>query len=274
MRFTLGHLLAAMLVITGFHPGMTQDPVQVTILGTHHFHNPGADMFNIHQDDVKAPKRQAEIRGLVERLLPFNPTKVVIEKPYGDSLYPQRYEHYLEHRTDDSLSRNEIEQVGFRIAAHLGHPTVYPFDFRQGMDMSELMELTARDPEVGARFQALFDEMGAFIAGENERLASSTMTEFLRYMNKNEVIELNHESYLRLLHLTGEDSYGASKAVADWYTRNIYMFYNLNRIADFTSTDERLLIIVGQGHVKILRDLIEDAPYYEYVDVMEYLTRD
>ena len=71
--------------------------------------------------------------------------------------------------------------------------------------------------------------------------------------------------------MTGEDSYGAAQGVTDWYGRNIRMFYNLNRIADFDVQEERILIIVGQGHAKIIKDMIEDAPYYEYVEVGRYL---
>lgn len=51
-------------------------------------------------------------------------------------------------------------------------------------------------------------------------------------------MDVNHQSYLCMLQMTGEDSYGASKGVADWYGRNIGMFYNLNRIADFESDEE------------------------------------
>lgn len=248
-----------------------QAPVKVAILGVHHFHNPGADMFNIHQDDVKAPERQKEVLDLVERLLAFEPTKVLIEKPYGDTLYPQRYLAYLEHRGADSLSRNEAEQLGFRIAARRGHAAIYPFDHRQGMDLANFEALAQSDPAVGAAFQALLGEVGGIIGQINERLQTSTLTEFLHYMNLPESVEANHAFYLRLLQLTGEDSWGAVPGVADWYERNIRMFYNLNRIADFDAPEERILLIVGQGHKQIIQDLVEAAPYYEYVEVLAFL---
>lgn len=255
-------------------PGFGQEEtarIPVTILGTHHFANPGADAFNIHQDDIKAPERQKEVLALVERLLEFRPNKVLIESPYGDSSRIERYLAYREHRIDDSLTRNETEQLGFRIAARMDHPSVYPFDYRQNMDMSELEKLAQANPAVGAAFQALMQEIGGIIKGINSRLQEETITEFLRFMNQPEIVMGNHEIYLRMLAFTGPDSYGASKAVADWYGRNIRMFYNINRIADLDDPSERILIIVGQGHKQILRDLIEDAPYYEYVPVTGYL---
>ena len=119
----------------------------------------------------------------------------------------------------------------------------------------------------------MFSEIGEFIAGVNERLKNSTLLDFLSYMNEQESVDLNHESYLRMLQMTGANSFGASKGVSDWYGRNIHMFYNLNRIADFDAEGERILIIVGQGHKAVLQDLIEDAPYYEYIDVLKFLRK-
>lgn len=267
MRFII---FTALLVFSST-AAISQQPAKVTILGVHHFHNPNADMFNIFQDDVKAPKRQREIKELVDRLLQFKPTKVVIEKRYDDTMQQVKYESFLSHLDEEKLSRNEKEQVGFRVAAKLNHDRIYPFDFKLGMNLSELQDLASRDSIVGQKFQTMFTEMGQFIAGVSERLKYSTMLEFMVYMNLQESIDYGHSAYLEMLNLTGKDSYGASAAVSDWYKRNIHMFYNLNRITDHDADGERILVIVGQGHKAILQDLIEDAPYYEYVDVVKIL---
>lgn len=248
-----------------------QQEVEVTILGVHHFHNPGADMFNIHQDNIKSPHRQNEVLALVDKLIAFKPTKVVIEKVYGDTIQQHLFEEFLKYRDESKLSENEKEQVGFRIAAMLNHKSIYPFDYRQGMDLGELEKLAHSDPKIGARFQGMMQEIGSFIQSVSDTLQKSTMLEFLSYMNEQESVDMNHQLYLRMLQMTGVDTYGASKGVADWYGRNIRMFYNLNRIVDFNTDEERILIIVGQGHKAILQDLIEDAPYYKYIDVLEYL---
>ena len=248
-----------------------QEKVQVTILGVHHFHNPGADMFNIHQDNIKSPRRQKEVLDLVEDLIAFRPSKVLIEKVYGDTMQQHLYEAFLKHRDETKLSENEKEQVGFRVAMRLNHSNIYPFDYRQGMNLQELEKLAQTKPEVAKEFRGMMEEMGTFIQSVNDTLQLSTVKEFLVYMNLQESVDLNHQIYLRMLRMTGEDSYGASEAVSAWYGRNIRMFYNLNRITDFDKSQERILIIVGQGHKAILQDLIEDAPYYEYVDILDFI---
>ncbi len=99
---------------------------EVLVLGTYHMSNPGRDIFNTNADDVLAPKRQAEIAELVAVLKKFNPTKIAVEADLGDDRIPKRYTDYTGGKHE--LSRNEVEQIGFRLAKELGHKTVYPVD--------------------------------------------------------------------------------------------------------------------------------------------------
>ncbi|MFD2514573.1 DUF5694 domain-containing protein [Pontibacter locisalis] len=43
----------------------------------------------------------------------------------------------------------------------------------------------------------------------------------------------------------------------------------MNRIV--TGPEDRIILIVGAGHVKYLRDLIKESPDLEYVEVNDYL---
>src|SRR5215472_8533745 len=52
---------------------------EVLILGSYHMDNPGRDIVNLKADDVRAPKRQAEMRDLLDALTRFHPTKIAIE---------------------------------------------------------------------------------------------------------------------------------------------------------------------------------------------------
>ena len=56
------------------------EPVQVMVLGTYHFENPGLDLVNTDADDVLAPHRQAELQDLAERLTAFRPTAIALER--------------------------------------------------------------------------------------------------------------------------------------------------------------------------------------------------
>src|SRR6266850_685907 len=98
---------------------------EVLVLGVYHMSNPGRDVFNMKADDVLAPKRQREIAELIEVLKKFQPTKVAIEAdPDGPRV--GQYANYLAGKR--TLTGNEIEQLGFRLAKEMGHKTIYPVD--------------------------------------------------------------------------------------------------------------------------------------------------
>ena len=50
-------------------PEPRNNPVQIMVLGTYHFGNPGLDLVNTEADDVLLPKRQAELEKLADRFL-------------------------------------------------------------------------------------------------------------------------------------------------------------------------------------------------------------
>ena len=74
-----------------------------------------------------------------------------------------------------------------------------------------------------------------------------------------------------LKELTAGDNHAGADLVANWYHRNLIIFQNLIQVTNFEAAEERILIIYGQGHVKYLRDLLQESPYYEYVEVNDYL---
>jgi pheromone shutdown protein TraB len=65
------------------------------------------------------------------------------------------------------------------------------------------------------------------------------------------------------------DEYPGVDAKTAWYNRNLRIFANLQRITD--RTDERILVIIGAGHVPILRHTVQASPEYALVEVADVL---
>jgi hypothetical protein len=98
-------------------PAFSQSPApraEVLVLGVYHMANPGHDIFNTKADDVLAPKRQQEIAELAQVLKKFAPTKIAIEADVWSQRVPKEYSDYLAGRY--TLTRNEIDQIGYRLA--------------------------------------------------------------------------------------------------------------------------------------------------------------
>ena len=58
----------------------TPEPVEVMILGTYHFNNPGQDLHNARIDSVLTPDKQAQLESVAESLARFQPTAVAVER--------------------------------------------------------------------------------------------------------------------------------------------------------------------------------------------------
>jgi hypothetical protein len=97
---------------------------EILVLGTYHMSNPGLDDYNTRADDVLSPTRQQEIAQLVQVLKKFHPTKIAVEADVTSKQVGQRYSDYLAGKY--TLSRDETDQIGYRLAKKLGHQTVYP----------------------------------------------------------------------------------------------------------------------------------------------------
>lgn len=242
----------------------------IMILGTYHMSNPGLDAHNLEADDVLAPRRQREIADLVERLARFRPTKVMTEAPYRHRPTIERYRAYL--AGDHELGRNETEQIGFRLGKMLGIASITPIDFPMRMSGLRPDEIDdAWRPKPAPEMEQQAAPAAPAIDPKQEKLRTATVREFLLWLNEPGRAESEHsEAYLELLlPEDGPALYQRSDYLVNWYKRNFRMFANIARETDFA--EDRVLVIVGAGHLKILRDLARDASYFCLVEPAQVL---
>jgi hypothetical protein len=248
------------------------DRSPIMILGTYHMDNPGLDARNIEADDVLSARRQGEVVGLVAGLAGFRPTKIMLEAAYADrAAYQQHYRNYL--AGTYKLTRNEIDQVGLRLAKQLGHQNVYPIDFPMFMSGQSYDELDfserARAPAPASPPAAPAPPPEPSEA--DRRLRASTIAEFLIWMNDPAQWRPDHLGYMRMFNPEpGNISiYAATDRLTNWYRRNFRMWANLVRVTE--RPRDRPLLIVGAGHLAILRQLAQDTPGFCLVEPRHYL---
>jgi Family of unknown function (DUF5694) len=255
---------------TGFPVSCAPGEVEVMLLGTYHFANPGRDDIKLEVDDVLEPRRQAEIEDVVARLARWQPDLIAVEWPFNfaDSTRA-RFGRYVAGTLPPN--RDEVVQIGFRLAKRLGHATVYPIDQQMLIGNDSIGPLFARRPElkrsadsVQARLQARADS-----AAPLQRRQS--ILERLREANSDDALHGgNSEGMFGALLPAGEgDNYGGPQMLARWYERNIRMVYNLYR--SLRPSARRVLLVVGNAHVPPLRSLLDDAPQFCPVSPLPYL---
>ena len=245
--------------------------VKILILGSYHMDNPNLDSVNTRADDVLSDQRQKEIAELVEKLARFNPTKIAIEAAYGNTSWPDQYRRYL--AGEYKLGRNEIEQIAFRLAKRMNLETLYPVDYpmlMSGLTPSEVEQPKAKKTAAPSSTEKSRKPEPLLLSETDQLLRRSTVTEFLSYLNDEKKIQADHAGYMEMLMPNDNPAiYARADLVTNWYKRNLRIFANLCRITDFPN--DRVLLVIGSGHLKILKDFALDAPQFCLVNTLAFL---
>lgn len=260
---------ALLLLLLAAFPLFGQAPsgeaARVLVLGTYHFANPGRDVVKTEIADVLSDAKQAEIRKVIDALSDFDPTRIAVETDPGEEWQlDSLYRAYREGRHE--LSRNEIQQLGFRLAAMhelrgldpIDHPGEFPFGAM--MDYAE-----THDPEFVTWAN---EELERIEAELNRQQRENTIGEILRAMNGPSKLAEDHGVYMRFARVGAGDTFVGAELVSEWYERNIHIFSNIQKVA---KPGDRVLVIIGGGHAPILRELIGYDPRLQLVEALDYL---
>jgi hypothetical protein len=243
-----------------------------------HFDDQGLDTYKPkYRVDVLAPDRQQELESLTEQLAAFRPTHVAVEaEPSGQHRLDSLYAAFLQ--GGYTPGPNEIYQIGFRLAKRLGLPRVDAVDAPArtywndqqvqakldslGVSMETLMKRIEQDPWA-ARYQELY-------AREDSLKTLRPLAEHLLYINAPERIRLGHGAYLVGSFKLGADlDYIGPDDATSWYNRNLRIFSNLQALT--AAPNDRILLVIGAGHLPILRFLAESCPEHLLREVDEFV---
>jgi hypothetical protein len=261
-----GQERAILPAASGQTPAETPARAEVLVLGVYHMANPGRDVFNTKADDVLAPRRQAEMAQLIEVLKRFRPTKIAVEADVWSDRVPKAYADYLAGKHE--LTRNETEQIGFRLARELGHKAVYPVDADGDYPYPRLVNY-AKGSGRSNEFDAINSEFGAMVKAQNEYLASHTILETLLYMNADAKVARERGLYYRMARFGEPGDWAGADLVSDWFRRNMRIFGNVVRLVD--SPDERVLVIYGAGHLDWLQHNFASDPNFRLRKLSEFV---
>jgi hypothetical protein len=259
-------LVAVLALALPFGSALAADAAnrtQIMLIGTYHFSNPGQDLNNVKAVDVLAPERQREIGKVVTALAKFAPNKVAVEWPA--QVVQERYPQYRDGGLQNS--RNEVVQLGFRLARERGLQTVYGLDVEGDFPFEAVMawaEKHGRKSEIDAAM--------AMGAQEVEHISSlqdkTSIGGVLRDMNTQASIERNHSFYAPMLTMGGGDEQPGVKLLSAWYERN---FAICARLLQQIQSGDRVVVFYGQGHVYLLQQCLREQPSVQLVDPLSYL---
>lgn len=249
--------------------------IKILILGTFHF-GETTDRAKTEFPDLESEKRQREILDVVGDLARFQADKIFVENEPSEQ---GRWDGILQEYKNGLLKikpRNEIFQIGVRLAAKLNQPHVFCIDSQKiQLDYGKIQRFEAdhksdESPELNSSFFNLDYPLKR--KAPRRKLADSTLENYYVSMNSpDEILRTSYDYTHYAIGYGKSNDYTGSDFTADWYKRNIYMFTNILRNSDVK--DKRYFLLVGAGHVYILKHLFESNPNFEVVNVKDFLGR-
>jgi hypothetical protein len=238
----------------------------VLVLGTYRMNGRGSARF----DDVSTPERQKELEALVEKLKKFKPTKIAVEIDSSSEAETQRlYERFV--AGNYRLSRNETNQIGFRLAKELGHEKIYCVDWREfPSDPAYNFEgLAARDSELDSFLKVVYGNLRREVDAEREKLLNLSILDQHILLNQPQRMKREQQMYFDLMRIGRGSEYAGANYLSWWYGRNMKILVNIIRITD--SPQDRILVIYGFGHAQILTQLARESGFYNVESPLKYL---
>ena len=251
-----------------------QRPVQVMVLGSYHFGNPGRDKVNAHVDDVTTPQRQHELEALADAIAEFKPTRVMVEAQRPGPTYDVTdFATFTPSllKTD----RDERIQIGYRIAERAGLRSVQGIDEQPDKGEPDYFPIGRVEAYAKAHGQkAYLDAAFATVQAsarkfEAEQATTSIPRTLIRYNDPSTPMG-GQDSYYSLLRLGDGNEQPGADLNAMWYLRNAKIFAKL---IDVAKPGDRVLVVYGAGHGYWLRHFASTTPGYSSIDVRPYLEK-
>ena len=263
-RWVIGFMGALLVGAAAVAADVESPPsIQVLIVGTYHFDNPGLDIHNVEADDVLTPQRQREIEAVTEALAQFRPNRVAVEWPAAAA--DKEYAAYRKGELE--ATRNEVVQLGFRLAARQKLARVHGID-ALGEFPFEAVQAWAETHGKSDALGALMQKAGAITAEATERQKTHSIGAMLRHMNRPDEIAKGQGFYMETLRYGDGDEQPGAELNAAWARRN---FLICARLMQQLEAGDRAVVFYGAGHAHALQRCAIETPGVTLVDAADYL---
>lgn len=253
-----------LLDVSSFYP---KEKTKVLVVGTFHFSYPNLDAVKTAKEDqidvLKEPKK-SELEALIAYIKRFKPTKIAVEA-LPNFKATERLRKYKKGEYRDR--KDERFSLGMRIASDLQLDTLYAVD--AGSFISDIEKIDSSfTNKLFKDFDFKSDDplhkgFENWMIAEKKLKKEENLLDYFKYMNSKKYHEQDYGVYL-----TGDfklsNHRGADIIASWWYSRNLRMFRNIQMIN--AEKDDRILVIIGNAHASILRQLFECSPEFDFVE--------
>jgi len=243
--------------------------IKIVLIGTLHLTPSKEDVYKNKSINLHTKQRQYEIQQVVNKIVSFHPNQVCLEYPIEDqfemdSIYnAYKAGHY-------QLKDNERDLFGIQSAKKLGLAKLTCINYSFGNFAFDTIVRFAKENDQQIYLDSINRMATEFLKKADEKLTTLSLSDFLIYINSKEELEKNLSFYTKYTTRIGNDqNYVGANLTADWYSTNIHIYTNLLKLVK--PTDKSIVVIFGQGHIPILKHLLNNNSDFEVVEVKDFL---
>lgn len=253
----------------------------IMILGTFHFMtDEGRNIIKVQDEN-----RQMELSELIKKISKFKPNKLCVElRPSEEEKYNKIFHEFLD-KTELDLNKrlqetgikgadynitnsmDERIKFAFDLAKYNNINHIHCIDYFDEWNQQAVFEKAKEDTEIYMKLEESYMKFANLYYSMFTE--ETSIEKIYRVLNNKETNDFQHStSFLPFNEIgIGSDSVGVD-FVASWYKRNLHILSNLKSIS---KDEDRILILYGAGHLKLLRDFINDSLDLNYIEALEYL---
>lgn len=237
---------------------------------------------------IFSSEKQNQLKQLRDSLELFKPDMIMVElepseQKWNDSLY-QLFRNGKLDLENFKYGAGETFQIGYKLGRELDLKNIYGVNYHKSTSQSLLekghnIDLFQRQLD---KLQKTARPMAAEIQEGN-----LSLYDFIKKINEPEMLDLTHQllfnipAYVQngnfseallgdIDMATVDKNYIGAEYISLFYNRNLKIYSNiLNK--QMETGNKRILLIIGQAHVGVLKDLLEDNPAYRVHDAISYL---
>jgi len=256
---------------------ITNKKIKVYLLGSFHF------AITDSSYNVMDLNHQESIKELCDLIAIQKPDKVFAERQPEYEFQNKVDSIYSKYLSGEPLSRkNEIYQVGFRVAKKLNHQKIYQCDhpgqfgfyssnaYKYAEEHNQLDVLSGNTLGTTVRY----DDM----VNEDSIMKNNTLLDYMRWINSDKVMQTSHASYLTNFTQVGskdfydydnDDTLIGAELTSNWYHRNIMIYAKIINQLDYS--EDAIFLVIGAEHVPTIQSFFDANPYFEVIDHKDWL---
>lgn len=242
---------------------------QILLVGAFHFENPGLDVAKLATFNVMTNSSQKELETISNKIKKFGPQKIFVEWNHEkqntlDKLYNRSYDSLIK------ASADEIVQIAVRSGKKLGHKKLFAIDYHGAYFPYDSLMNAMKDAKQDLLLQENEKAIKAFETEFNQLAKTKSLTEILLALNDKKEMEKGLGLYISLMNPGGKtDNFVGAYLVSEWYRRNLYMYSLVQKLTE--SKDEKVMVLLGAGHIELLREFVKLDSNFELVELKDVL---